>query len=49
MQQDVSQKSELDPEIMSRLQKVDQLENYIKEQEVKSIDAKLEVIFQNMG
>ena len=42
-------KPSLDPEIMSRLQKVDQMENYIREQEVKAVDAKLDVIFQKMA
>lgn len=52
-QQQAAQQSEgrqsLDPEIANRLSKVDQLESYIKEQEVKAIDAKLDVIFQNMS
>lgn len=47
-QTQVEQKQSLDPEIMTRLNKVDQMEAYIKEQEVKAVDAKLDVIFQKM-
>lgn len=44
-QQQVEQKQSLDPDVMARLKKVDELENYIKEQEVKTVSQKLDVIF----
>lgn len=44
-----SEQQGVNPEIMQRLQKVDEIESYIKEQEVKAIDAKLDVIFKKMS